>query len=694
MNMIEIKSNPVIGACPHDCPDTCSLLTDVHDNKAIKVRGNPDHPQTAGILCNKVSKYTERTYSDHRITQPLKRIGPKGPNSRFEPISWDKAIGEIAQKLRTVAAEDPSHILPYSYAGTMGKVQGESMSSRFFNQLGATQLERTICSSAGTQALMYSMGGKVGMKVEQFANAKLIIIWGSNSITSNLHFWRYANQAKVKGAKLICIDPRRTETAEKCDVHLSINPGTDAALVFAVIRELVLNNAIDQDYIDKYTVGWELLKERAMHWTLERASQVCGLTIQEISEFAKDYSSIKTAAIRLNYGLQRSKGGGNAVRAIVSLPAVIGAWRYPCGGALLANSGRFPTDLQALQRPELLQGRTPPTVNMSTIGKVLNIKSHEHCFKAPFIKAMIVYNSNPVAVAPDSKQVTKGFAREDLFTVVLEHFQTDTADYADYILPATTQLEHWDIHSSYGHTDVLINKPAIAAVGECKPNTQIFRELAYAMGFEDLCFKEDDLTLCKQAFEKTLPQMSFDRLLEKGYYELEVSDAPYANGGFHTPSSRFEFFCEKLASLGEDPLPNYIPNYEQPHLDAKYPLAMISPPARNFLNSTFVNINAIHKSSDNQPYIEIHPKDAQERGIDEESYLEVFNDRGSYHCKAVITERTKPGLIVGLGIWWRKQGLNGTNINELTSQSLTDYGNGPTFYDCAVQVRPLLKAIT
>jgi len=689
MNHIEIKSQQVIGACPHDCPDTCSLLTEVVNERAIKVRGNPSHPQTAGVLCNKVSKYTDRTYDDKRILQPLKRVGVKGPNAEFEPISWEKAIQEIAHKLKTIAAEDPNHILPYSYAGTMGKVQGESMSSRFFNKLGASRLERTICSSAGTQALNYTMGSKVGMKVEQFANSKLIIIWGSNSVTSNLHFWRYANQAKAKGAKLICIDPRRTETAEKCDVHLSIKPGTDAALVMAIIRELVLKNAIDQDYIDRYTVGWELLKERAMQWTLERASEVCGLTTVEISELATDYSSTKSAAIRLNYGLQRSKGGGNAVRAVVCLPAVVGAWRYASGGALLANSGRFPTDLQTLQRPDLLEGKKPSLVNMSTIGEALNIKAEEHSFKTPFIKSVIVYNSNPVAVAPDSKEVAKGFAREDLFTVVLEHFQTDTADYADYILPATTQLEHWDIHSSYGHTDILINKPAIPPVGLSKPNTQIFRELAMAMGFEEDCFQEQDLTLCKQAFEKTLPNMSFDTLMSKGYYELDVLDAPYAKGGFHTPSNRFEFYCERLNELGQDPLPSFIPNYEQASSGGQYPLAMISPPARNFLNSTFVNIEGIHKATNIEPYIEIHPKDANERGIFGDSVVEVFNDRGSYHCKVEITERARPGLIIGLGIWWRKQGLNGTNINELTSQRLTDFGNGPTFYDCAVQVRLL-----
>jgi len=679
----------IIGACPHDCPDTCSILTEVEGGRAIKVRGNPAHPQTAGVLCNKVSKYTERTYAFDRLLQPLKRIGPKGPNAKFEPISWEQAISDIAEKLKAISSVDPTHILPYSYAGTMGKVQGESISSRFFNKLGATQLERTICSSAATQALNYSMGGKVGMKVEQFANSKLIIIWGSNSITSNLHFWRYANQAKANGAKLICIDPRRTETAEKCDVHLSIVPGTDAVLVFAIIRELVVKNAIDLDYLEKYTLGWDLLKERAMQWTLDKASKVCGLTPLEISGLAHDYATIKPAAIRLNYGIQRSKGGGNAVRAIVSLPAIIGAWRSPAGGALLANSGRFPTDIQTLQRPDLLTGSTPPTVNMSTIGQALHVKSHEHSHSTPHIKAVIVYNSNPVAVAPDSSKVASGFARNDLFTVVLEHFQTDTADYADYVLPATTQLEHWDIHSSYGHTDVLINKPAIPPVGQCKPNTQIFRELAQALGFDDPCFKDDDQALCRQAFEKTLPRMSFETLLDKGYYELEVPDAPYSSGNFGTPSKKFEFYSDRLAELGLDPLPTYIANYEPANPGAKYPLAMISPPARNFLNSSFVNVDAIHTSTFKSPYIEIHPKDAKERGVEIDSMVEVFNERGSYHCKVEITERTRPGLIVGLGIWWRKQGFNGTNINELTSQELTDFGNGPTFYDCSVQVRLL-----
>ncbi|MDP2222198.1 MAG: molybdopterin-dependent oxidoreductase, partial [Hydrogenophaga sp.] len=468
------KSSTVLGACPHDCPDTCALITTVEHGVAVRVQGNPAHRHTDGALCTKVSRNTERTYHPERLLQPLKRVGPKG-SGRFEPVGWDAALDDIAARLTTIAARDPQAIQPYSYAGTMGLVQGEGMAARFFHRLGAAHLERTICASAGAEGLMNTLGGKVGMKVEHFAQAKLIVIWGSNSIASNLHFWRLAQQAKRDGARLVCIDPRRSETAEKCHEHIALRPGTDAALALALMHELVQHDWLDHDYIEQHTEGWALLRERALQWPPERAAAVCGVPVQQITDLARAYGTTKPAAIRLNYGMQRVRGGGNAVRAVACLPALVGAWRHRAGGLLLSASGHFPVQRAALHRPDLLAGRTPRTINMSTIGNDL-LRPASPGF-GPQIEALIVYNSNPVAVAPESGKVVQGFARDDLFTVVLEHFQTDTADHADYILPATTQLEHWDIHASYGHTDVLLNRPAIAPLGQARTNTDIFRAL-------------------------------------------------------------------------------------------------------------------------------------------------------------------------------------------------------------------------
>jgi anaerobic selenocysteine-containing dehydrogenase len=680
------RATDVIGACPHDCPDTCSLVTTVQDGIATKVHGNPAHPHTDGVLCTKVSRYTERTYHPERILHPLKRNGPKG-SGQFERVSWEAALADIASRLSAIASRGPDTgqaILPYSYAGTMGLVQSESIAARFFHQLGASLLNRTICAAAGGEGLVQTLGGKVGMRVEFFAESKLIIIWGSNSIASNLHFWRYAQVAKRNGAKLICIDPRKSETAEKCHEHIALLPGTDAALALALMHQLITNDWLDHDYIAQHTLGWEALRERALQWPPARAASVCGIPVEQITALAQDYGGClqrgEPAAIRMNYGLQRVRGGGNAVRAIACLPALIGAWRHRAGGVLLSSSSQFPVDKQALQRPDLLSGRTPRTLNMVTIGDdLLRPASAEF---GPAIEALVVYNSNPVAVAPDSGKVVAGFVREDLFTVVLEHFQTDTADYADYILPATTQLEHWDVHLSYGHTDVLLNRPAIAPVGEAKPNTQIFRDLAAHMGFTDPCFTETDENLCRAAYGQAV---DFDLLLRQGFAPLAMADAPFAGGGFPTPSGRCEFFSARLQAQGLDGLPDHVPNHEVAGASPAFPLAMISPPARNFLNSTFVNVKSL-RDIEGEPIVEMHADDAQARAIQSGDVVRVFNLRGAYVCKAVISKRARPGVVNGLGVWWRKLGLAGTNVNELTSQQLTDMGAGPTFYDCAVEV--------
>ncbi len=678
------------------------MLVTVEDGVAVRVHGNPAHPPTHGALCAKVSRYPERTYHPERVLHPLKRVGPKG-SGRFERVGWAEALTDIATRLRAIAGADADGdgdgegkraeaIVPYSYAGTMGLVQGESMAQRFFHRLGASRLDRTICASAGGEALAATYGAKVGMHVEHFAESRLIVIWGSNSITSNLHFWTDAQEAKRAGARLICIDPRRTDTAAKCHEHIALLPGTDGALALGVMHELIAGDWLDNDYIERHTEGWPALRERALQWPPERAAAVCGIDAAQVRNLARDYGTTKPAAIRLNYGMQRTRGGGNATRLIAILPCLVGAWRHRAGGLLLSASGWFLSARRdaALMRPDLLGARRPRLLNMSTIGDDLLRETGEALADGrsfgPKIEALVVYNSNPVAVAPQSPKVVQGFCRDDLFTVVLEHFMTDTADHADYVLPATTQLEHLDVHTSYGHTYALVNEAAVAPLGEAKPNTQIFRELAAAMGFVEPCFADSDEALARAAFRPASEGgIDFDELREKGWVKLDIAEAPFADGGFLTASGKCLIDAPGLG------IPDHVANHESaastPALAARYPLAMISPPARNFLNSTFVNVRSL-RAIEGEPVLEISAADALPRGIVSGQGVRVFNDRGSIFCKAVVGERARDGVVNGLGIWWRKLGRDGKNVNELTHQRLTDIGRAPSFYDCLVEVEP------
>ncbi|MBQ5947775.1 molybdopterin-dependent oxidoreductase [Massilia sp. ST3] len=688
-----MTTTQVRATCPHDCPDTCALLVTVEDGVATEVKGDPEHPTTAGVLCTKVSRYVERTYHADRLLYPMRRVGRKG-EGKFERISWDEALDTIATRLKDIAARDPQAILPYSYAGTMGLVQGDSMSLRFFNHLGASLLDRTICATAGATGYKYTIGGSVGTDIEEFQNAKLILIWGGNPIASNLHFWMRAQEAKRRGATLVAIDPYRSLTAEKCHQHIALLPGTDAALALGMMHVLIQEDLLDHDYIGKYTLGFEELKARAREWTPERTAATCGITVEEVVELARLYGQTakrgEAAAIRMNYGLQRVRGGGMSVRNIACLPALVGAWRHPAGGVQLSTSGTFPTDRAALQRPDLLKGRAPRTINMTTIGDDL-LKDASPEF-GPKIEAVIVYNANPLAIAPDSSKVQRGFEREDLFTVVLEHFRTDSADYADILLPATTQLEHVDAHLAYGHLYMMANNAAVAPVGEAKPNTEFFRLLAARMGFDDPCFSETDDQLAAQAFNKQdarAVHFDWESLKRKGWQKLNMPAAPFAEGGFPTPSGKCEFYSSTMARDGLDPVPAYIAPYESaasnPELAARYPLAMISPPARNFLNSTFVNVQSL-RATEGEPHLDIHPNDAAVRGIAHGDMARIFNDRGSFVARARVTDKARPGLVVGLSIWWKKLSSDGKNANEVTSQRLTDMGRAPTFYDTLVQV--------
>ncbi len=693
---IPMTTTQVRAACPHDCPDTCAILVTVDNGVATEIKGDPDHPTTAGVLCTKVSRYAERTYSPDRLLYPMRRTGAKG-EGKFERISWDEALDTIAARLKPLADTRPEAILPYSYCGTMGLLQGESMSSRFFNRIGASLLDRTICAMAGATGYKYTVGGSIGTDLEQFQNAKLIVIWGGNPIASNLHFWTRAQEAKRRGAKLVAIDPYRSLTAEKCHMHIALLPGTDAALALGMMHVLIAENLVDDDYIERYTLGFEQLKARAAEWTPQRTAETCGITVDEVLALARLYGETakagEPAAIRVNYGVQRVRGGGMAVRNIACLPALVGAWRHAAGGIQLSTSGSFPTNKPALQRPDLLK-KLPRTINMTTIGDDL-LRPASPAF-GPQVEAVIVYNANPLAIAPDSSKVAAGFAREDLFTVVLEHFQTDSVDYADIVLPATTQLEHMDAHLAYGHLYMMANNPAIAPMGEAKPNTEIFRLLAARMGFDEPCFRETDDEMAAYAFRKDdarAVHFDWEALKQKGWQKLNMPDAPFACGNFPTPSGKCEFFSASMQADGLEPVPDYIPNYESaastPDLAAKYPLAMISPPARNFLNSTFVNVQSL-RSTEGEPWLDMHPDDATTRGINHGETVRIFNDRGSFTCKARVTDKARRGLVVGLSIWWKKLARDGKNANEVTSQRLTDMGRAPTFYDTLVQVEKAL----
>jgi anaerobic selenocysteine-containing dehydrogenase len=666
----------VRGACPHDCPDTCALLTTVENGRAVAIRGAPDHPATAGVLCTKVARYLDRTYSDQRVLHPMRRVGRKG-EGRFVRIGWDEALDEIAARFAAIAAspDGPQAILPYSYAGTMGLLQYGSMDRRFFHRLGASLLDRTICASAGKAGWTSVVGAAVGMDFEQYENSKLILIWGSNPIASNLHFWTRAQEAKRRGAKLVAIDPYRSATAEKCHEHVAPMPGTDGALALAMMHVLIAEGWIDRDYIQRYTIGYDALAARAREWTPERAARVCGVDVAQIVSLARDYGTTRPAAIRLNYGMQRVAGGGNAVRAVACLPALVGAWRDPAGGALLSSSGTYPVDHRALERPDLITGR-PRTVNMSAIGDALDDA------RDPPVRAIYVYNSNPVAVAPESGKVRAGFAREDLFCVVHEIFQTDTADFADILLPATTQLEQVDVHTSYGHLYALANNQAIEPLGEALPNTEVFRRLASRMGFTEPCFRDTDEDIARMAFRRDI---QWEALKSSGWQRLPVPAeyAPFAQGGFPTPSGKCQLATDELGP------PDFVAPRESamsnPELAKRFPLAFISPPARNFLNSSFANLPAF-VAEEGAPMLHIHARDASARGIADGENVRIFNDRGSFTATARVGERAREGVVVAPSIWWQKLSPDGRNANAVTSQALTDMGRAATFYDCLVEV--------
>jgi anaerobic selenocysteine-containing dehydrogenase len=686
-----IRNGVVRGACPHDCPDTCAMLVHVEEGRAVRVQGDPDHPVTQGFLCTKVNRYVERTYHADRLLTPMRRVGRKG-EGRFEPASWDEALDDIARRLRGVVEEHgPQAVLPYSYSGTLGLVQGSAMDHRFFHRLGASLLARTICATAGMEGWRHTYGDRMGPTPEEAEHARLVLLWGTNTLTSNPHLWPALRRARERGARLIAIDPIRTRTAAQCDQHLAIRPGTDAALALGMMHVVLRDRLEDREYLQRHTVGWELLPERVAEWTPTRTAEVTGLDPAEIEALAREYALARPSFIRLNYGMQRHAGGANAVRAVSLLPALTGAWRDEGGGATLSTSGAFPVNRAKLERADWVPAGTR-TINMVRLGDALTLP--DAGVGGPPVQALVVFNSNPAAVAPDLGKVRQGLLREDLFTVVMEHFQTDTADYADWLLPATSQLEHWDLHTSYGHLWLTLNRPAIEPLGECLPNSEIFRRLAARMGMRDPELREDDLTLIRQALEGDHPALAgvtLERLLEEGAVRLHPRPfLPYAAPErLNTPSGKIQIHSPALEALGHDPLPRYVPPAELPEArdgrPPRFPLMLLSPPEHQFMNSTFVNVPSLRRAA-GEARLLLHPNEAAVRGIRDGDRVRTWNERGDFLARASVTEDVRPGVAVSYGVRWARLSEGGRTVNDTTSQGVSDLGDGAVFYDNAVEV--------
>ena len=676
------------------------MVVTVKDGRAVQLKGDRDHPFTDGFLCQKVNHYLERVYHPERLQYPLLRVGPKG-TGQFRRISWDEAIERITTKFREVAqsADGPQAILPYSYCGTMGKLQGSSLDRRFFHRLGASLLDRTICATAGAAGSDITLGTRAVIDPDAVIHSRYIINWGSNTSVTNMHLWTIMHRARKAGAKIVTIDPYKCKTAAKSDWWIPIRPGTDAALALGIMHILWRDRLQDDDYLTKYCLGGDELRERALtEYPPDKVTRLTGIPVGDIEKLAHEYATIRPSFIRLNYGMQRHRGGGMAVRAITCLPAIIGSWRLVGGGALLSTSKMYPFDGAALERPDLSPKGTR-TINMSQLAEALLGD-----LPGPPVKALYIYNSNPAAVCPDQSRVLEGLRREDLFTIVHDQFQTDTADYADIVLPATTQLEHFDIHSSYGHLYVQTNEPAIAPLFEAKSNTDVFRLLAAKLDFEPELFQISDEDLAEESMleskysparypsAKAFLGISLDRLKREGPLRLNLPAeyAPFAEGNFGTASGKCELYSPALAQQGLDPLPTYTPPLEDPQtrpdLAAKYPLQMLSPPAPSFLNSTFVNIEALRRKEASEPTLEICPNDAGKRDIIDGQWVRIFNDRGSFRARAKVAETVKPGVVVSLSIWWNRYTPDGVNCNTTTSTALTDFGAGATFFDNLVQV--------
>ena len=696
------------------------LVTVDETGRAIKVQGDPKHPVTQGFLCGKVAKYLDRVYAPDRILHPLRRKAgvAKGPLVRgceheaFDRVSWDEALGSIAARLKEISdTYGPESILPYSYAGTIGVLGYGSMDRRFFHRLGGSQLDRTICSEAGGVAWNLVYGKKVGTPTEDFKLAKLIIAWAANIHGNNVHLWPMVEQARRNGARLIVIDPYKTRTAALADWHIAIRPGTDTALALGMMHVILREGLEDGAYIAEMTHGFERLAERVREYTPERVAQWTGMTAAGVEELAREYATTQPAAIRLNYGVQRAEYGGTAVRAIAMLPALTGAWKYRGGGGQLSTSGGFKWNRRELERMDLALdsplGRPARVVNMSVLGEALTELGQGPDAKpedGPAVHALFVYNSNPGAVAPNHNTVVRGMARADLFTVVHDLFFNDTTDYADYVLPATTFLEHTDIQGAYGHYFVQLSQQAIEPPGEARSNVWLFGKLAQWMGFTEDCFRDGEEQLIRQALAVGLSghstnagmeHISLEDLKEQGHIPLAFHldpeaepFLPFSSGPLPTPSGKVEFASETLAVQGIDPVPEFHAPAESRfgELASRFPLEFLGRKADNYMNSTFANLEGHRRmEARNSKKLEMHPTDAQARGIADGDAVRVWNDRGSVRLTALVNGKVPLGVVAARLDWAKLHGEGG-NVNALTSERLTDLGAGATFYSTLVDV--------
>ena len=710
------------------------MLITVEDGRATRIEGDPEHPVTRGFLCAKVAKYLDRVYSPDRVLYPMRRIAPKGPQAAktsrgsgesrlsgtWQRISWDEALDSIALRLQNIAREfGPEAILPYSYGGTLGVLNNASMDRRFFHRLGASQLNRTICASTGGEALVSVLGRKLGTDPEHFRHSRYIIAWGANIHGNNVHLWPFIEEARRNGAKLVVIDPYRTRTAKCADWYLPIVPGTDAALALGMMNIIIAEGLYDAEYVARHTFGFDQLRERVREYTPERVSRWTGIAAEDIVKLAREYATSRPAVIRVNYGVQRSERGGMAVRSITMLPCITGSWKELGGGLQLSLSGAVKNlNRDALEMPELMRrsplGRPARTLNMSLLGSALNQVSD------PPVKAMLVYNSNPAAVAPDHNNVIRGLLRPDLLTVVHEQFFTDTTDYADLVLPATTFFEHKELQTSYGHYYLQISDQAIAPLGEAKSNVEFFRELALRMGFSEPCFRESVDDLIDQALissDPVLQGITRPRLEREHWARLPLPNSgapevaagssehasknqapagaplPFAEG-FATPAGKALLRNDSLVQLGLDPVASFTPPEESRHNESerKFPLEMLARKADNFLNTTFCNVESLQPmEAATREVLEISGPDAEARGIRQGDRVRVWNHRGSLVLTARVNGAVQPG-VVSARLGWAKLSPNASNVNVLTSERLTDMGEGPTFYSCLVEVARLQPA--
>jgi anaerobic selenocysteine-containing dehydrogenase len=683
--------------CALDCPDTCALVLDINtEGRAVKLSGDKAHPVTRGFLCAKVTKYLEREYHPDRLLYPLRRSGEKG-EGKFERISWDAALDEIAARLGSIAREHgPEAILPYSYAGTMGMLNGSGMDRRFFHRLGASRLDRTICSSAGGAALMQSQGARLGMEPEQFAQAKLIIAWGANVLGTNVHLWPWIVEARRKGAKFYTIDPVKNRTGRAADKHFAVHPGSDLALALGLMHVILRDGLEDRRYIAGHTNGFEDLAKLAAQYPPDRAAEWTGIPAEEIELLAREYATIQPAAIRVNYGVQRSDRGGSAVRAIAALPVLTGAWREAGGGLQLTTSGAFQFNRAALEMPELQKlsplGREARLVNMAQLGSALvdfgQMDTDNADANQPRVRALVVYNSNPAAIAPHQSKVLEGLKREDLFTVSIEQVQTDTADYADIVLPTTTFLEHTDIYLAYGHYHLQLARPALPAPGETKSNVEIFRLLSKRLGFRDACFDDSEDQMIEALLRTDSPYfagITLERLERERSIRLNIAPAgepflPFAWGGFQTPSGKFEFGADTL-----DYTPAAESRFGNAELARQYPFELITGKNDDSMNSTFGNRTDVDRQT---ALLSLHPMDAAQRGITQGMEIEAVNGRGSCFFEADLDDDVPRGVARARSMRWSKGSRGKWGVNHLTSERLTDIGGGPTFYSCLVDLRP------